>query len=759
MLTRVSDGGRPERGPIARGVQIALALLIGFSAPLGGQAAPGPSNPDFESGPVGGVPTGWFLAGTARVGTALLTIEDRRRGRQSVVLSRNKPEGNPTNLMQQFDAASFVGRRVRYRLAVRTDSPSAIAQMWMRIDGAAAPGAPAPVAFLDNMAERPIVGQSWTYYDVVADVPAGATRIALGLFLTGTGRAWADDGSFEVLGTSPARVVEGPRPLTARGLANLVTFSKLVGYVRHFHPSDEAATADWETFTIAGMRAVESSPDAQALARTLETLFRPIAPSMQIRAGNDLAALPPVPPPAGRLLAWHHSGYGQTRGSIYRSERRGVESPLPPVDVRVGGVLARIPLTVGSDNTGTLPRAPRAATQGMPAPTRSSATAVDRATRLAAIALTWNVFEHFYPYFDVVNTDWSSILEPALGQAAIDENGRDFGMTLRHLIAGLRDGHAVVASPGDSMSVPPVSLGWFEERLIVLDAAPSTGLERGDLVISIDGTPAPLALEDRERAISGATAQWIRYRALQELLSGASGSGVRIRVDRWKAPGTREDVELVRSVPGMFTPPSTRERISDLQPGIVYADLTRLNDGDLKAAIPKLVTARGVIFDLRGYPGGFSPETLFSHLSDMPLTSAQWHVPEIVLPDRRELRFTRAGEWNIAPAAPRLSGKIVFLTDGRAISYAESCMGIVEHYRLGEIVGSTTAGTNGNINRFDVPGGYTIVFTGMKVLKHDGSVHHGVGIRPTIPVSPTRAGIAAGRDEVLERALQTLSGL
>ena len=71
------------------------------------------------------------------------------------------------------------------------------------------------------------------------------------------------------------------------------------------------------------------------------------------------------------------------------------------------------------------------------------------------------------------------------------------------------------------------------------------------------------------------------------------------------------------------------------------------------------------------------------------------------------------------------------LTDARAISYAETCMGIVEHYRLGTIVGEPTAGTNGNVNSIPLPGGYRVSFTGMKVLKHDGSVHHGVGIRPT----------------------------
>jgi hypothetical protein len=52
-----------------------------------------------------------------------------------------------------------------------------------------------------------------------------------------------------------------------------------------------------------------------------------------------------------------------------------------------------------------------------------------------------------------------------------------------------------------------------------------------------------------------------------------------------------------------------------------------------------------------------------------------------------------------------------------------------------------------------LPGGYTIAWTGMLVQKRDGTPHHGVGIRPTVPASPTVAGLRAGRDEVLERAI------
>jgi C-terminal processing protease CtpA/Prc len=120
------------------------------------------------------------------------------------------------------------------------------------------------------------------------------------------------------------------------------------------------------------------------------------------------------------------------------------------------------------------------------------------------------------------------------------------------------------------------------------------------------------------------------------------------------------------------------------------------------------------------------------------------------------MKFRRGGEWQISPSAPYLKARKAFITDGRAISAAESCMGIVENYRLGEIVGGPTAGTNGNVNPFSLPGGYTVTWTGMKVLKHDGSQHHGIGILPTIPVARTRAGVAAGRDELLERAIQAV---
>ncbi|MDP2886981.1 MAG: S41 family peptidase [Ignavibacteria bacterium] len=189
---------------------------------------------------------------------------------------------------------------------------------------------------------------------------------------------------------------------------------------------------------------------------------------------------------------------------------------------------------------------------------------------------------------------------------------------------------------------------------------------------------------------------------------------------------------------------------------IYYLNLDRISMNQIDSLSQELVQAKGIICDLRGYPN--SNDQFISHLLSIRDTSTSWmQVPEFIYPDQERLAGYRKLGWGIIPLVPHFSAKVAFLIDGRAISYAESYMSFVEHYKLGEIIGEATAGTNGNVNAFRVPGGYRITWTGMKVVKHDGPQHHGIGILPTIPVKRTIAGIRAGKDEFLEKAIEALS--
>jgi C-terminal processing protease CtpA/Prc len=587
--------------------------------------------------------------------------------------------------------------------------------------------------------------------------------------------------------TAPVAVEQGAvgnepaRPLTARGLENLTAFTRLLGYVRYFHPGDAVAKTDWEAFALHGVRAVEDAATPEELAARLDRLFRPIAPTVRIFPTGHAPEvprelLPPADGPAPKSVAWRHFGVAvppppgsQARRTIYSSERVDNQTPLrgkekPPVlpapaetfaaDLG-GGVSCRVPLSLYADAQGaTLPPTPDPALPPSGRPEGWAPSGNDRATRLADVVLAWNIFQHFYPYFDVVQTDWPAALQDALRSAATDRDDTAFLDTLRLLVARLQDGHGNVYRPvrGEML---PLAWAWADSRVVVSAAAPEVSalVRPGEALVSIDGVPAEEALRKLEERISGATPQWRRYVALLRLGVGPAGEKVSLVVE--PLGGSPRPVSLGRVPLDKPLEEPRPEKMTEIQPGIWYVDLGRISDEDFKAALPRLAEAKGIVFDLRGYPN--LSTVVLAHLTDKPVSSARWHVPIVMRPDREGMEFDFAN-WEVEPEEPRLRAKVAFLTDGRAISYAETYMGIVEHYKLAEIVGSPTAGTNGNINPFQLPGGYNIVWTGMKVLKHDGSRHHGVGILPTIPAEPTRAGIAAGRDDVLEKGISVVAG-
>ena len=743
---------------MARLAPLGLALTVAVTALVTGTGAQqaAPANLDFENGPPGEPPPGWMLSvPQPPPGVSVRTVTDERvRGGQAVLLTRDASAGPGAslNLLQLVDATPYRGRRVRFRMAVRP-GPSSTAQMWMRIEGPAPQGGAAPTFFLDTMDERPITTPAWNHYEIVGDVPPQATRLIVGVFLPVPGQVWVDDASVESVARPEPAPIEAPRAITRRGLVNLMAFARLLGYVRHFHPSDAAARTDWDAFAIEGVRAVESSADGAVLTQRLNDLFRPIAPAAVIVESGTAPKAAPADAAAAQL-AWRHIGFGlSTAQTTYRSERVPAPGALPLFAAELGGgVTVRLPLTVPVDAGGSASSAP-----APPRLTRGRFPAADRATRLAAVMLAWNVFQHAYPYFDPAAASWSTSLSAALHEAALDATERDFVATLRRTVAALHDGQARVlaASDAELQFSAPLALEWIEGALVVTAADATTGVRPGDIVVTLDGTPAPLAIEAVEAFISGATPQWRRARAVRDVLLGPKGTPLRLRLERDGAAGAPVDVTVTRTVNGAYAP-DRGAALQEPEPGIIYLDLARLGPAEFSAALPRLAAAKGLVFDLREPPPSLSPDALLAPLVEATVTSPQVHVPQIVRPDREATSFTRAGEWRVEPRAPRLAAPKVFLAGPRSIAYAESLLAVVDQYTLGRIVGEPTAGTDGPINRFQLPGDYTVFFTGAKVLRHDGRPLHGVGITPDVVVPPTRAGAAAGRDEALERAIALL---
>ena len=562
-------------------------------------------------------------------------------------------------------------------------------------------------------------------------------------------------------------------PLTGTALQNVVAFTRLFGYVRYFHPSDQAAVAPWDGFAVYGMGQVEGAQTPADLATALQTLFAPLAPTVLVYPTGQTPAVPSALQPADTsglsVVRWQYVGFPSTGSSPYSATRIGapVENGTIPfgftdpaaafVADLGGGVSAFVPTVLYSNAQGTLPQ-PTVSLPSLPGPPWSVSV---RAVRLAALAETWNIPQHFYPYFDVVNTDWGQALQTALASAAISPDEPSFYAALCQLGAALDDGHFSIntgrMSGGAPLYLPPIAWDWIEGNLVVTYVGDAQGqaIQAGDAILSMDGQAVTDLIASAEGLISGASQQWLRYEALTQIGAGAYGSTIQMEIE---SGGQQHTVAMTRTTltslwePLGATPEPRPAAIAELAPGIFYVDVTRTSSDQWTAALTELQAATGIVFDYRGYPQIYPVFNLVGEAGP----GIRLLIPTPLLPDRTDLAFEDVS-WGITPSSPLLTAKPVFLTDGRAISAAETSLILAAGNHMGDIVGGPSAGTDGNVTAFTLFGLYYVGFTGMKTLNWDRSQYHGIGIRPTVPIMRTRAGVAAGTDEVLERGLALLS--
>ena len=115
---------------------------------------------------------------------------------------------------------------------------------------------------------------------------------------------------------------QAPSPRT---LQQLSTFARLYGYVRYFHPSDEAVAADWDKLAVLGCERTSVPQTDSAFKATLLTLFRPLAPTLRlVPAGRHVRfRTRDIAPPdlaAYQVISWQHEGLELgARGSGYRA--------------------------------------------------------------------------------------------------------------------------------------------------------------------------------------------------------------------------------------------------------------------------------------------------------------------------------------------------------------------------------------------------------------------------------------------------------
>ena len=397
----------------------------------------------------------------------------------------------------------------------------------------------------------------------------------------------------------------------------------------------------------------------------------------------------------------------------------------------------------------------------------ASAVPPDVGYRILTLFRFWNIIAYWFPYRDVIGEDWDAVLRELLPRFVAAHDADAFLLTTLALVARTNDTHAWVrdglgdARPPRGPCLLPVALRFVEGRVVVArhvhaSAGPASGLRPGDVVTALDGVPPGQRVEERSPYYAASNGPTLR-RDIARFLTRGKCTNATVAVDRdgealvlqvSRLPEAKLDR---RSLYSHDRPGDTFQKLSN---EISYLKLSSISTADVATHIESARGSRGLVIDLRNYPAESVAFELGGSLIVEPTPFSRITWPDFDNPGA----FLWTPPLELAPRVPRFDGKVAILVDEVSISAAEFTAMALRASPQAIVVGSTTAGTDGDVRRIPLPSGLQTMISGVGVFYPDQRPTQRVGIVPDLVVEPTIAGIRDGRDEVLERAVHELLG-
>jgi C-terminal processing protease CtpA/Prc len=710
----------------------------------------------FEAQPTGGIPGGW--QGGPR-GTVFADDKVVHGGVWSVRLERDTGSPSDFSTITTSIPMDFAGTTIEFRGFLRTEGVSGFVGLWMREDGES--GA---VAF-DNMQGRQLKGTtSWTEYSITLPVKPEGRRLFFGVLLAGIGKAWADDLQLLVDGKPiwQAPKVERAKTvldldhqfdggsgvvinhkLTQTQIDNLATLGKVWGFVKYYHPQVTSGHRHWDYDLLRVLPAILDAPNC---ARANAAILRWIEELDSVPLCNPCAKLGESNLQLRPDLRWidDEERLGRDLSRSLRSIR----------DNRVPGQQFYVSLV---PNIGNPSFHHELAYEALKFP--------DAGFQLLGLFRFWNVIEYWSPYRDVLGEDWDNVLTQFIPRIALAKDSNAYQREVMALIAMAHDGHANLWSsldvrPPVGNCELPVRVRFVENLAVVAgfpatEAASASSLEIGDVITKLDGVPVANLVENWA-PYYGASNETARLRDIARFMTRSDCGESSISVRRGS-----QDLNLrLKRVPlasfdlsaGTHDLPGETFRL--LSDEVAYLKLSSVTAAQAANYIERAAGTKGLIIDVRNYPSGFVVFALGSLLVDGETPFARFTVGDLSNPG--------AFHWglpvSLSPQKPHYAGKIVVLVDEISESQAEYTAMAFRAAPRAIVVGSTTAGADGNVSAFALPGGLRTMISGIGVFYPDKRPTQRIGIVPDVEVKPTIAGIRVGRDEVLEEALRQILG-
>ena len=718
----------------------------------------------FENGQPGTPPARW---GCYPAGTCFTDAQVVHSGKLSARIERNASDSDKFSNINASIPLDFMGQSLELRGFVKTENVSSdgAAAIWLREDDANGAG----VQFASTEALGVKGTTDWTEYSIKLPVVAEGQVLYLGALLSRTGKMWVDDLQLLVDGQPVANApvliptgfsldhaYDGGSRIAITNLSdvqvqNLAKLAKVWGFLKYHHPAIASGQRQWDYDLFRVLPSLLSAPDGaaanQVIAAWITERLGNVVPCMAC-ASLDTSDLS-----LGTNLNWLSdvsllgTSLSQTLQSIYLNRNAAATHFF-------------VALTPGPANP-IFQNELKYAALKLP----------DSGYQLLGLFRFWNMVQYFYPNRDVMADDplsspnyWDDVLKQSIPGIATAQNSLAYQQQLLLFIAKIHDTHAnlwssLAARPPLGVCQLPVQIRFVEGlpvvgRYLSSTTGPASGLKVGDVIERLDSAP-----------VEDLVAQWTPYYAdsnqaarLRDIgnsfTQGACGPSSALVLRGKQELSLTPDRVPISSLDfsAAYTHDLPGNAFQLLSSDIGYIKLSAPVVEQSALYILSASKTKGLIIDIRNYPADFSIFALGSLLVSEPVDFARFSMGDVANPGA----FHWLSPLELTPAQPHYAGKVIILVDEITQSSAEYHAMAFRTAPGALVIGSTTAGADGNVSAVPLPGGFRSYISGIGVFYPDKRATQRVGIVPDIFVAPTIEGIRAGRDEVLEEAIHQI---
>lgn len=378
--------------------------------------------------------------------------------------------------------------------------------------------------------------------------------------------------------------------------------------------------------------------------------------------------------------------------------------------------------------------------------------------RLLYLFRFWNAIEYFAPNRNLTDTDWGAIPAKYI-PLFIGKPGPgtpEVAMLQRELC----DSHSVACQYNMfGYKTIPTEVRTADGRVFVTADGP---LHKGDEILSIDGRGWKQTHDGLTRFEPASNEENRNYMATKCMVSTHRDTAV-VELIRC---GQKLTMQLPTRSIGEWSPYEP-ERMLDtanmrlIADGVGYMTGVHYTAAAGDQIMQKFRDTKALIVDMRCYPREFMIfDFIARHFLPQTTPHVKWVTPTGILPGVFQ---QTTDHLTVDPVNPPTignpdyyKGRVIVLVDSSTQSQAEYTAMSFQAAPRCTVVGTQTAGADGNVSSLVMPGGPYGCFSGLGVLYPDGTDTQRAGVRIDVPVRATVEGLQAGRDEILEKALEII---